>query len=396
MRQDYKRVYAKIDLDAIRYNILQMQNVIEPGTKILGVIKTDGYSHGAVPIAQELEPMEVMAGFAVATAEEALVLRRAGIKKPILILGYAFPYSYKDLIREEVRLTVFRRDMLGEISQAVEALKEEGVDVKAKIHIKVDTGMSRIGIFPDEEGLLFVKDAVNTKGIEVEGIFTHFATADEKEKKDAFLQLDKFKAFLDLVKENGIHIPIKHCANSAAIIEMKQASMDMVRAGISLYGLYPSHEVNREALPLKPALSLYSHVIFLKEIKPGTAVSYGGTYIAQETRKVATIPVGYGDGYPRGLSGEGYVLIRGQKAPIIGRVCMDQFMVDVTHLNDVCEGDLVTLIGTDGEQTITLEELADIAKRLHYEFACDLGKRIPRVYMKNGEILSTKDYYQDF
>ncbi|MBR5800222.1 MAG: alanine racemase [Lachnospiraceae bacterium] len=396
MRQDYKRVYAQIDLDAIRYNILQMQNVIEPGTKILGVIKTDGYSHGAVPIAQELEPMEVMAGFAVATAEEALVLRRAGIKKPILILGYAFPYSYKDLIREEVRLTVFRRDMLGEISQAVEDLKEEGVDVKAKIHIKVDTGMSRIGIFPDEEGLLFVKDAVNTKGIEVEGIFTHFATADEKEKKDAFLQLDKFKAFLDLVKENGIHIPIKHCANSAAIIEMKQASMDMVRAGISLYGLYPSHEVNREALPLKPALSLYSHVIYLKEIKPGTAVSYGGTYIAQETRKVATIPVGYGDGYPRGLSGEGYVLIRGQKAPIIGRVCMDQFMVDVTHLNDVCEGDLVTLIGTDGEQTITLEELADIAKRLHYEFACDLGKRIPRVYMKNGEILSTKDYYQDF
>lgn len=396
MRQDYKRVYAQIDLDAIRYNIMQMQQVIQPETKILGVIKTDGYSHGAVPIAQELEPMDVMAGFAVATAEEALVLRRAGIRKPVLILGYAFSYSYKDLIREDVRLTVFRTDMLKDISEAVKELQTEGYAVNAKIHIKVDTGMSRIGIFPDEKGLLFVKEAFNTPGVVVEGIFTHFATADEEDKKAAFIQLDKFKAFLALLEENGIHIPIKHCANSAAIIEMKQACMDMVRAGISLYGLYPSHEVNREALPLRPALSLYSHVIYLKEIMPGTAVSYGGTYVAKEVRKVATIPVGYGDGYPRALSGCGYVLIGGKKAPIIGRVCMDQFMVDVTHIDSVKEGDLVTLIGTDGPETVTLEELADLAGRLHYEFACDLGKRIPRVYMKDGKISSTKDYYQDF
>lgn len=396
MREDYKRVYAQIDLDAIRENLDNMKANIAPETKILGVIKTDGYSHGAVPVAQEVEALDYMYGFAVATAEEALVLRRAGIRKPLLILGYAFPYSYKELIRQKVRLTVFRKDTLQEIAAAVKALQKEGITCKAKVHIKVDTGMSRIGICPDEEGLSYVEEVFQTEGIEVEGIFTHFAKADEVDKTDAYKQLQLFEAFTDQIQKKGYHIPIRHCANSAAIIEMPQANMDMVRAGIALYGLWPSEDVKKDIVPLKAALSLHSHIIYVKEIRKGTSVSYGGTYVAEEKRKVATIPVGYGDGYPRGLSGKGYVLVCGKKAPILGRVCMDQFMIDITEIPGAKEGSLVTLIGRDGEEVITMEELGEISGRFNYELACDLGKRIPRVYYKDGKILSTKDYYQDF
>ncbi len=396
MREDYMRVYARIDIDAIKENLENMKANIAPGTKMLGVIKTDGYSHGAVPIAQETEFLDYMYGYAVATAEEALVLRRAGITKPLLILGYAFPYSYKQLIANNVRLTVFRKDTLKQLSEAVEELKREGKNCKAIVHIKVDTGMSRIGIRPDEEGLSFVKETFSMENIEVEGIFTHFATADEADKSVAYGQLQQFETFLKQIKENGFSIPIRHCANSAAIIEMPQANMDMVRAGIALYGLWPSEDVSRDVLSLKPALSLHSHIIYVKEIKAGTPVSYGGTYIAEENRRIATVPVGYGDGYPRGLSGKGYVLVCGKKAPILGRVCMDQFMIDITEIPEAVEDCLVTLIGRDGDEIITMEELGELAGRFNYELACDLGKRIPRVYYKNGEVLSTKDYYQDF
>ena len=396
MREDYKRVFATVDLDAIRENMDAMKAGLSDGTKMLGVIKTDGYGHGAVPIAQELEPLANMHGFAVATVEEALVLRRAGIKKPILILGYAFPYSYKELILQDVRLTVFRRDTLKQLADVVKELQGEGRERKAKVHIKVDTGMSRIGVSPDEEGLSFVEEVFGTEGIEVEGIFTHLATADEADKTNAYGQLDVFKEFLAKIAEKGYQIPLRHCANSAAIIEMPQAGMDLVRAGIALYGLWPSEEVSREKLTLKPALSLYSHIIYIKEIEKGTRVSYGGTYTADKKRRIATIPLGYGDGYPRGLSGKGEVLICGKRAPILGRVCMDQLMVDITEIPQAYEGCLVTLIGRDGAEEITMEELGDISGRFNYELACDLGKRIPRVYCKGGEILSTKDYYQDF
>lgn len=396
MREDYKRVFATVDLDAIRENMDAMKAGLSDGTKMLGVIKTDGYGHGAVPIAQELEPLAYMHGFAVATVEEALVLRRAGIKKPILILGYAFPYSYKELILQDVRLTVFRRDTLKQLADVVKELQGEGRERKAKVHIKVDTGMSRIGVSPDEEGLSFVEEVFGTEGIEVEGIFTHLATADEADKTNAYGQLDVFKEFLAKIAEKGYQIPLRHCANSAAIIEMPQAGMDLVRAGIALYGLWPSEEVSREKLTLKPALSLYSHIIYIKEIEKGTRVSYGGTYTADKKRRIATIPLGYGDGYPRGLSGKGEVLICGKRAPILGRVCMDQLMVDITEIPQAYEGCLVTLIGRDGAEEITMEELGDISGRFNYELACDLGKRIPRVYCKGGEILSTKDYYQDF
>lgn len=397
MIEEYQRVYAEVNLDAIRSNMDHMKANISPAAKMIAVIKADGYGHGALPIAKELEAVDYMYGFAVATAEEAFILRQSGIVKPILILGYTFPYSYDRLIQEEIRMTVFRYDTLKELSKAADSLKEKGTDKKARVHIKVDTGMSRIGVKPDEEGLLFVQKALETKGIEVEGIFTHFARADEADKTAVNKQLEVFKGFLAMIKDAaGKEIPIKHCSNSAGIIELPEANMDVVRAGITLYGLWPSGQVRKDIVTLTPALSLYSHIVYIKEIEKGTPVSYGGTFTADKRMRIATIPVGYGDGYARGLSGKGYVLLHGKKAPVLGRVCMDQFMVDVSDIPEAAKGDKVTLIGEDGEERITMEELGDISGRFNYEFACDLGKRVPRVYTKGGKILYTKDYYQDF
>ena len=397
MREDYQRVYAEVRLDAVISNMDNMKANIAPKTKMIAVIKTDGYGHGAIPIARELEGLDYLFGFAVATAEEALILRHVGIKKPILILGYTFPYSYEKLIEEEVRMAVFREDTLKELSEAAARLSERGIRKNAKVHIKVDTGMSRIGVRPDEKGLEFVKRTFETEGIEVEGIFTHFARAYESDKTAAKKQLTEFREFIGQIEEKtGTKIPVKHCSNSAGIVEIPDANMDVVRTGITLYGLWPSNQVRKDIVKLSPALSLYSHIVYIKEIEAGTAVSYGGTYVADRVRRVATIPVGYGDGYPRGLSGKGHILIHGKKAPILGRVCMDQFMVDVTEIPEAAMGDRVTLIGREGQQEITMELLGELSGRFNYELACDITKRVPRVYTKGGEILYTKDYYQDF
>lgn len=397
MLEEYQRVYASIDLDAVRENAEHMKGNLSEKTKLMGVIKTDGYGHGAIPIARELEPLDYMFGFAVATAEEAFILRKAGIKKPVLVLGYTFPYSYERLIEEKVRMAVFREDSLEAISTAVKKLREKDSSITARVHIKVDTGMSRIGIRPDKEGLEFVKKLLKTEGIEAEGILTHFARADETDKTSVLRQLSVFKDFINEIEtETGYRIPVRHCDNSAGIIELPEGDMDVARAGIILYGLWPSAEVRRDIVALKPALSLYSHIVYVKEIEAGTPVSYGGTFVSERKMKIATVPIGYGDGYPRSLSGKGYVLIHGKKADILGRICMDQFMVDVSGIENVKEGDLVTLIGVDGEERITMEELGDLSGRFNYELACNLGKRIPRVYKKGGKILCTKDYYQDF
>ncbi len=390
MIKKYSRIYAEINLDAIEHNMDEMSKMINNSTKMIGVIKTDGYGHGSVPIAQLLECKEYLYGFAVASPEEGFILRNSGIKKPIMVLGYSFPYAYEDMIQKDISFTVFRSDMAEEISKI--ALKCNKI---ANVHIKVDTGMGRIGITPNESGLAFVKNVSLLEGIKIEGIFTHFAKADEKDKTFTQEQLRVFTEFTNCVKEAGISYKIRHCSNSAGILEVKEANMDVVRAGISLYGLWPSDEVNKESISLQPALSLYSHIVYIKEIEKGTTVSYGGTYVAESKRMIATIPVGYGDGYPRSLSGCGYVLINGTKAPIVGRVCMDQFMVDITHIPDAKEGDEVVLIGISDEEKITMEELGDISGRFNYELACDLGKRIPRVYRYQGEIIGTKDYYDD-
>ena len=390
--ESYQRVWAEVDLDAIWENMVHMKENIAENTKILAVIKTDGYGHGGVPIAKMLEQLDFMFGYAAATYEEAHVLREAGVKKPILILGYTFPYCYEELIREEIRPAVYRRDTVEELVAAAAKVGQ-----KAKVHIKVDTGMGRIGITPDEEGLEFVRFLIEHPELEVEGIFTHFAKSDEADKTSANHQLELFQNFIDKIQtELGITIPVKHCSNSAAILEMPQANMDMVRAGITTYGLYPSEEVRKDIVPLRAAMSLYSHIVYCKTIHAGQSVSYGGLFTAQKDTRVATIPVGYGDGYPRSLSGKGYVLIRGKKAPILGRVCMDQFMVDISEIPGVMEGDKVTLLGVDGTERITAEELGELSGRFNYEFVCDLGKRIPRVYRQHGEITEVRDYFENF
>lgn len=390
--ESYQRVWAEVNLDAIWENMVHMKENIAENTKILAVIKTDGYGHGGVPIAKMLEQLDFMFGYAAATYEEAHVLREAGVKKPILILGYTFPYCYEELIREEIRPAVYRRDTVEELAAA--AAK---VGKKAKVHIKVDTGMGRIGITPDEEGLEFVRFLIEHPELEVEGIFTHFAKSDEADKTSANHQLELFQNFIDKIQtELGITIPVKHCSNSAAILEMPQANMDMVRAGITTYGLYPSEEVSKDIVPLRAAMSLYSHIVYCKTIHSGQSVSYGGLFTAQKDTRVATIPVGYGDGYPRSLSGKGYVLIHGKKAPILGRVCMDQFMVDISEIPEAMDGDKVTLLGMDGTERITAEELGELSGRFNYEFVCDLGKRIPRVYIQHGEITEVRDYFENF
>ena len=375
MRKGYERVRADISLDAILANMESMKKNLKEGVQIAAVLKTNAYGHGAVEIAKVLEPLDYVWGYAVAAFEEAVELREAGLRKPILLLGYVFPYCYQELAKMNIRPAVFREDMLEQLSAAAKAAGK-----KIKIHIAVDTGMSRIGIFPDETGLDFVKKALETEGLQMEGMFTHFARADEADRSFTEEQLEKFVWLTEAVKERlGYEIPIRHCSNSAGIIEYPHANMSMVRAGITLYGLWPSDEVRKDIVPLEPVMSLRSHIIYIKEISAGTPVSYGGTWAPDHTVRLATVPVGYGDGWPRSLSNKGYVLIRGQKAPIRGRVCMDQFMVEVTDIPDAAEGDEVTLIGRDGDAYISMEEVGDLSGRFNYELACDINPRVPRV-----------------
>ncbi len=380
MALKYPRVCAAVDLDAILSNMHSMYDNLKPETKMIAVIKTDGYGFGAVPIAKLLESENYIWGYACATCEEAMELRDNGIRKPILILGYTFPFSYDTLIENDIRPAVFRYDQLEQLEERAAKRSET---CKVKVHIAVDTSMARIGVRPNDEGALFVKKALSMKHIEVEGIFTHFARADEKDLTDAIEKKDIFAAFIERVeKENGVRIPLHHCANSASIISIPQAQMDMVRAGVTMYGMKPSEDVPTDKVKITPALGLYSHIAYIKDVPAGVAVSYGGTYVTDKPTRIATIPVGYGDGYPRSLSNKGYVLIHGHKAPILGRVCMDQFMVDISRIPEALENDEVTIIGWSGDQHISIEELGNLSGRFNYELACDLNPRIPRLYIK--------------
>lgn len=384
----YTRVYAPIDLDAVVYNMESMKKNISPDTGMIGVVKTDGYGHGAVPVAQAIDPY--VAGYAVATIDEALNLRRHGVVKPVLILGVTHVSRYEELLEHDIRPAVFTMEQAKPLSDLAVRTGRT-----ANIHLALDTGMSRIGMTPDEQGADLAAGIAGLPGIRAEGLFTHFARADETDKKEAQAQLSRYLHFVELLKERGVDIPVKHCSNSAGIIDLPSANLDLVRAGISIYGLYPSDEVDKDRVHLKPAMGLKSSVTYVKTLEPGQAVSYGGTFVAERSMRVATIPVGYGDGYPRNLSGKGYVLIHGERAAILGRVCMDQFMVDVTDIPDVDVDTEVTLIGTDGKDQIRVEELSDLCGRFHYELVCDIGKRVPRVYIRHGEVIGTKDYFDD-
>lgn len=384
----YSRVYARVDLDAIAYNMDQMKKNLNPNTEIMAVIKADGYGHGAIQIAQMLEQIHYVWGYAVATLDEAIVLKNAGMKKPVLVLGCVFPDQYMEMLKHDIRMNIYTEEMAEAISQMA---KREGMT--AHMHIKLDTGMGRLGFDINEQSVDIITRISNMENVNMEGIFTHFAKADEKDKSFTEKQMKDFSWMQQKLKENNVSFRYEHCSNSAAIIDMCGTSLDLVRAGISTYGLYPSEEVNKEYVKLKPAMALKSHVAFVKEIEVGTPISYGGTFVADKRMTIATIPVGYADGYPRNLSNVGYVLIRGKKASIIGRICMDQFMVDVTDIEGVSFGDKVTLIGKDGNESISVEELGELSGRFNYEFICDLGKRIPRVYVKDGKIAEQVDYF---
>lgn len=383
---EYQRGYVEVNLNNIVENLQNMKKNIAVDTKIIAVIKTDGYGHGGIPIARHIERLDFLFGFAVATAEEAFELREAGVTKPILVLSYTFPYAYERLITEEIRITVFRKDTLTDLNIA-----SEKAGKPALVHIKVDTGMGRIGIQPNDDGEVFVKNALETKGVIVEGIYTHFACADEKDLTSAKEQINKFTNFTRIVEEKlKYKIPIHHSSNSAGILALPEANMNIVRAGITMYGLLPSSDMAQNNIELKPALSLHSHIVYIKEICKGQTVSYGSKFVADKLTKVATVPLGYGDGYPRSLSSKGYVLINGKKAPILGRVCMDQFMVDVTEIEEAQEGDLVTLIGKNGNEVITANELGELSGRFNYELVCDLNQRLPRVYIVDNKVLGEK------
>lgn len=386
----YSRVYATIDLDAIRHNMEKMKERLQPGTKIIAVIKTDGYGHGAVQIAKEIQKMDDLFGYAVATVEEAEELIRHDIEKPILVLGIPFPDQYERMAEQKIRPAVSSYEEAVGLNEVCERLGTE-----LPIHIAVDTGMSRIGFQVTEVQADVVREISRLPHLQIEGIFTHFARADELDKTSTQNQYQLFQEMIRKLEARDVFVSYRHCSNSAGIMDLPSYNMDLVRAGITLYGLWPSDEVHKEHLPLKPVLSLYSQVAFVKNLEKDREISYGGTYTTPSVRRIATIPVGYGDGYPRGLSNKGSVLIRGRRAPITGRICMDQFMVDVTDIPDVQVGDRVTLIGTDGVEMISVEEAGALSGRFNYEFVCNLGKRIPRVFLKNGEIIGTKDSFSE-
>ncbi len=373
----HARVYARIDLGAVEENFYNMKANLAEGVRMIGVIKTDGYGHGAVAIANKIKDYDFLWGFAVATVEEAMELREAGLVKPILILGFTFPEDYDTVVRNSFRPAVFKLSMAKELN---EAAKRAGI--KAPIHLVVDTGMSRIGLPASEEGADEAARIAALDSLEIEGLFSHFARADEEDKTSAYEQFDRYMKFAGLLEDRGISIPMKHIGNSAAIAELPDVHLDAVRAGITIYGIYPSDEVDRSKLALKPVMSLISHVAYIKEVPAGTPVSYGGTFVTARPTRIATIPVGYGDGYPRLMSGKGDVLIRGKRAPILGRVCMDQLMVDVTDI-EAEEFDQVTLLGTDGDETISVDEIGHLSGRFPYELTCDINQRVPRVFV-NG------------
>ena len=382
---NFVNTYVTVDLDAIAANFRAIRE--KAGVPVMAVIKADAYGHGAVPLAHLLQ--ESCAFFGVATVAEALELRKAGIYKPVLLLGPAPAAAFEAIVRGDIRPTIFRYEDALTLSQAAQKLGKP-----APFHFAVDTGMSRIGFQVTEADADICKRICELPGITPEGLFSHFATADSADLEKTRRQAEKFRIFDEMLQARGIHIPLRHLDNSAGIMAFG-AHYEMVRSGIITYGLYPSEEVDATAIPLRPAMSWYSRVTHIKTLEAGREISYGGTYVTAKPTVVATVPVGYADGYKRALSNNFYVLIKGKPAPILGRVCMDQMMVDVTDIPGVETGDRVTLLGTDGDRTITAEEISAVAGSFNYEFVCGISRRVPRYYLKDGKIVQKVHYLLD-
>ena len=392
MNNFLKRTWAQVNLDAIKNNYMEIRNIVRPETKIMCVVKADAYGHGAAILSKEYEKLGAD-WLAVSNIEEAVQIRRYGVKLPILILGYTPVNMVKELSYYDISQAVFSLDYARELSD--QALNN---NVLVKIHIKLDTGMGRIGfsiqdIERDKNVVNTIEKIFDFKGIKVEGMFTHFAVSDEPGNgvENTKTQYNNFIFVANELKKRGKEIPLKHCGNSAAILNYPEMNLDMVRAGIILYGLFPSDFVNHE-LRLQPSLEFKTVVSMIKEVPKGTSISYGRTYITNKTTKVATVPVGYADGYLRAFSNKASMLINGKRVPVIGRVCMDQLMLDVTNIPDIKTGDEVTIFGQDGESNISINELANLAGTINYEIMCMISKRVPRVYIKENRVVDRVDY----
>ncbi len=367
---------AIVDLGAITFNIKSLKRHVGSGPLFMAVVKADAYGHGIVPVAKTA----IKAGadwLGVAMVEEAILLRSAGIESPILVLGEAVPQGAGLFVENNITATVCSAETLDAMNEAAESS-----GTKAAVHIKVDTGMGRIGLSP-EEVLPFVERTRSLRNVYLEGIFSHFAAADEEDKGYAHKQLEKFKDVLATLEERGIRIPIRHLAGSAATIELRESHFDMVRPGISIYGAYPSPEVDH-SVPLKPAMAFVTAITFLKEVSEGTAISYGRTFVTKRQSRIATLPVGYGDGYPRLLSNKGEVLVAGKRAPVVGRVCMDMTLIDVTHIPEASLGSEVVLFGRQGDEEILVDEIAAKAGTISYEVLCNITNRVPKEYVNSS------------
>ena len=374
---------AEIYLDNIVHNLSEVKRWVGKKVKIMGVVKANAYGHGACQVAKVLIENGV-SYLGVATIEEALELRECGINIPILVFGYTPLPQAKELIVHNITQTVFDINYVKDLERI--ALN---VGKKAKVHVKVDTGMGRIGYTDLNVAEKEIEKMMEMEGVEVEGIFSHFATSDEKDKTYAEQQFDMFKKLLESLKQKEINIPLKHIANSGAIIDLKYTYLDMVRPGIVLYGSYPSEEVERP-LDLKQTMGFKTKIVHIKEVPEGTSISYGRTFITKRKSKIATLPVGYADGFNRLLSNNHHVLVKGKYAPVIGRICMDQTMLDVTDIEGVEVGDDVTIFGNQDGEKITAEEIAKKLNTIPYEVYCGISSRVPRIYIYKGKVVGEK------
>lgn len=382
VRGSYRETWTEISLDAIHRNVKAFREHIGNHTKYMAVVKADGYGHGAVEVTNEA----LLAGadyIAVAILDEAVLLREAGIKAPILVMGYTPPEAIKTAIEKDITITVFT-------PQAAETVKELANNFRkqARVHIKVETGMNRIGL-KDKDNILDLARSLSSEYVFIEGIFTHFADADNKDTSYTDKQFESFLDVTDYLKENDVDIPIRHCCNSAGTIAHPSKHLEMVRVGIAMYGLYPE-DFMKEIIDLTQAMTLKTKPVFVKTLPPKESISYGRTYTTEQDSKIATIPIGYADGFSRLLSNRGDVIVNGERARIVGRVCMDQSMVDVTRIENIDHETIISIFGNEKTGHIPMAEVAELMGTIHYETTCLIGKRIPRVYVKDGKELKEK------
>lgn len=385
MFNNFRPVWAEINLDNLSFNIQQIR-LKSKGKELMGVVKADAYGHGAIEVAPVLLENGVTR-LAVAVLNEAIELRNSGIECPIMILGLTPETLTADLIKYSIEPTVSSYEYACTLSKVA---KNKGK--KIRVHIAIDTGMGRIGFLPDEESVEEVYKISKLPNIEIEGLFSHFCTADEADKEYSYMQFEKYNWFYGKLTEKNVKINMRDIANSAAIMELPETHYDATRPGIILYGYYPSNEVDRSSLDIRPVLTLKSNIMYIKTVEKDQYIGYGRKFKTERPSIIATLPVGYADGYTRMMSGKAKVIINGKFAPVIGNICMDQCMIDITDVENVRVGDEVILIGNDGNLKFDADDIASMLGTINYEVVCMIGKRVPRVYTKNGEVIKIRNY----